>query len=56
MANLVELKFSLIVDLDVDCCDDVGCDICHDMGELYYNGEDVYEWLYRGFEVIDDVR
>lgn len=50
--DVVELKFSLICECDSGCCDDVGEDICHDMMGLYSNGEDVYEWLFRGFEVI----
>lgn len=53
MVDLVELKFSLIVDLDEECCDDVGEDICHDMMCMYCNGEYVYEWLYRGYELLN---
>lgn len=53
MVDLVELKFSLIVDLDEECCNEVGEDICHDMMCMYSNGEDVYEWLYRGYELLN---
>lgn len=52
MADLVELKFSLICELDEDCCDEVGEDVCHDMRHIYYNGEDIYEWLFRGYSII----
>ena len=49
---LMELKFSLICEIDELCCDDVGEDICHDMMKIYSNGEDVYEWLFRGYEPV----
>ena len=52
--TVVELKFSLICECDVDCCDEVAEDICHDMMGMYYNGEDVYEWLFRGYSIIKE--
>lgn len=52
MVNLIELKFSLICELDEECASEVGEDICHDMMCIYNNGEDVYEWLFRGYEIL----
>ena len=51
---MLELKFSLIIDnVDESCCDEIGEDICYDMMCMHNNGEDVYEWLYRGYDKVD---
>lgn len=52
MVDIVEMNFSLICECDEDCCDEVGEDICHDMVGMFHNGEDTYEWLFRGYKVI----
>jgi len=49
---IIELKFSLICELDEECADEVAEDICHDMRCMFHNGEDVYEWLYRGYRIV----
>lgn len=53
MTDIVELNFSLICECDAECCDDVAEDICHDMIHIYSNRGDIYEWLYRGFKIIE---
>ena len=54
MVDLIELNFSLICELDEECVDEVGEDICHDMTCMYNNGEDIYEWLFRGYKIIKE--
>ena len=52
--QMIELKFSLIIDDIDECyCDEIGEDICHDMMCMYGDGENIYEWLYRGYDKLD---
>ena len=52
MTNICKLKFSVACHVHDECANDLGEDLARFLEESWFNGEDVLEVEYIGYDVI----